>query len=139
MENRTTAPTYLLTILRILVGWHFLYEGITKMVNPSWSAGPFLLESTWWFSGLFKAIATHPASLAVVDFLNVWGLTLIGLGLFIGLFTRLAAWAGALLLLVYYIARPPFIGLMDGMPTDGSYIWVNKNLIEMFLLLRLLS
>jgi uncharacterized membrane protein YphA (DoxX/SURF4 family) len=137
MENRTTAPTYLLTILRILVGWHFLYEGITKMVNPSWSAGPFLLESTWWFSGLFKAIATHPASLAVVDFLNVWGLTLIGLGLFIGLFTRLAAWAGALLLLVYYIARPPFIGLMDGMPTDGSYIWVNKNLIEMFLLLLL--
>jgi hypothetical protein len=26
---------------------------------------------------------------------------------------------------------------MDGMPTDGSYIWVNKNLIEMFLLLLL--
>jgi uncharacterized membrane protein YphA (DoxX/SURF4 family) len=40
---------YLLTILRILVGWHFLYEGIVKLFNPSWSASAFLLESTWMF------------------------------------------------------------------------------------------
>ena len=24
---------YLLTILRILIGWHFLYEGITKLLT----------------------------------------------------------------------------------------------------------
>ncbi|SVB00541.1 uncharacterized protein METZ01_LOCUS153395, partial [marine metagenome] len=23
-----------LVILRILIGWHFLYEGISKLVNP---------------------------------------------------------------------------------------------------------
>ena len=73
MNNQVKAPTYLLTILRLLVGWHFLYEGITKIVNTSWSAGPFLLESTWWFSGIFKAMATHPAALAMVNFLNVLG------------------------------------------------------------------
>src|ERR1035437_3417993 len=137
MNNQIKAPTLLLTALRILVGWHFLYEGIIKLANPSWSAGPFLLESTWWFSGIFKALAVNHTVLYVVDFLNVWGLILIGLGLFFGLFTRMAAWSGAFLLLVYYLARPPFVGLMEGSPAEGSYIWVNKNLIEMFLLVLL--
>jgi uncharacterized membrane protein YphA (DoxX/SURF4 family) len=137
MNNRIKAPTLLLTALRILVGWHFLYEGIIKSVNPSWSAGPFLLESTWWFSGIFKAMAVNHTALYIVDFLNIWGLILIGLGLFFGLFTRMAAWSGAFLLLVYYLARPPFVGLMEGSPAEGSYIWVNKNLIEMFLLVLL--
>jgi len=27
-----------LVILRILIGWHFLYEGISKLVNPYWSS-----------------------------------------------------------------------------------------------------
>lgn len=137
MNDQIKAPTWLLTALRILVGWHFLYEGIIKLVNSSWSAGPFLLESTWWFSGLFKAMATNHTLLSFVDFLNIWGLILIGLGLFLGLFTRFAAWSGAGLLLVYYLARPPFVGLMEGGPSEGSYIWVNKNLIEMFLLVLL--
>ena len=137
MKDQIKAPTWLLTIVRILIGWQFLYEGIIKAVNPSWSAGPFLLESTWWFSGIFKSLALHPFSLAIVDFLNVWGLIFIGIGLFFGLFTRIASVSGALLLLLYYLARPPFTGLMEGSPTDGSYIWVNKNLIEMFVLILL--
>src|SRR4030042_3980703 len=84
---------YLLTILRILVGWHFFYEGIVKLFNPSWSASAFLLESTWVFSGLFKALATNQSMLAIVNLLNTWGLILIGLGLFFGFFTRIAAWS----------------------------------------------
>jgi len=126
---------YLLTILRIIVGWHFLYEGIVKLFNPSWSASAFLLESTWLFSGFFKALATNQAVLPIVNFLNTWGLILIGLSLFFGFFTRIAAWSGAGLLLLYYLAHPPFTGLMEGSVVEGSYIWVNKNLIEMFILL----
>jgi len=53
----------------------------------------------------------------------------------VGLFTRLASWSGATLLLLYYIARPPFVGIMDGNAMEGNYIWVNKNLIEMFVLI----
>jgi uncharacterized membrane protein YphA (DoxX/SURF4 family) len=130
---------YLLTTIRILVGWHFLYEGVTKLIHPSWSASAYLLESTWWFSGIFKAIATNHFLLPIVNFLNIWGLILIGLGLFLGLFTRLAAWSGAGLLLLYYLAHPPFIGLMDGGSMEGSYVWVNKNLIEMVILILLTS
>ena len=59
----------------------------------------------------------------------------LGAGLLAGLFTRPAAWAGAILLFLYYIARPPFVGIMDGNAMEGNYIWVNKNLIEMFVLI----
>ena len=33
-----------LVILRILIGWHFLYEGISKLVNPYWSSAAYLLD-----------------------------------------------------------------------------------------------
>jgi uncharacterized membrane protein YphA (DoxX/SURF4 family) len=137
MKDQINVPVWLLTIIRVLIGWQFLYEGIIKLVNPSWSAGPYLLESTWWFSGIFKSIAVNAHLLTLVNFLNVWGLTLIGIGLFFGLFSRIACWAGASLLIIYYLARPPFVGLMEGSVMEGSYIWVNKNLIEMFVLILL--
>ncbi|WP_262487011.1 hypothetical protein [Geofilum rubicundum] len=28
----------LLVITRVLIGWHFLYEGVSKIANPNWSA-----------------------------------------------------------------------------------------------------
>ena len=129
-----TSLQYIFTILRILVGWHFLYEGIVKLFSPDWTSTAYLLESTWWFSGMFKAIAGNQFLLSIVDFLNIWGLILIGLGLFFGLFTRIAAWSGAGLLLLYYLVHPPFIGLLVGNNVEGSYLWVNKNLIEMAVL-----
>jgi hypothetical protein len=82
-------------------------------------------------------MAGNPSVLSIVDFLNIWGLILIGLGLFFGLFTRIAAWSGAGLLLLYYLAHPPFIGLLEGNNVEGSYLWVNKNLIEMAALILL--
>jgi uncharacterized membrane protein YphA (DoxX/SURF4 family) len=135
MNDQIKPPVWLLSALRILVGWHFLYEGIVKLSSPSWSAGPYLLESTWIFSGIFRAAATNHSVLAVVDFLNIWGLIFIGAGLLAGLFTRLASWSGAALLMLYYLARPPFVGIMDGNAMEGNYIWVNKNLIEMVVLI----
>ena len=113
MKDEVGITSWWLTSIRILIGWQFLYEGIVKLVSPYWSAGPYLLESTWWFSGIFKSLALNQDTLAVVDFLNIWGLIFIGVGLFFGLFTRIAAWSGALLLLLYYLARPPFTGI-DG-------------------------
>lgn len=135
MKNINNPPVLIFSALRMLVGWHFLYEGIVKLATPSWSAGPYLLESTWVFSGIFKAAATSHSLLATIDFLNIWGLIFIGTGLLIGFFTRLASWSGAVLLLLYYAVRPPFVGIMDGNAVEGNYIWVNKNLIEMVVLI----
>jgi len=44
--------SYLLTVLRILIGWHFLYEGITKLINPAWTAKYYLLGSKWIFKNI---------------------------------------------------------------------------------------
>jgi len=87
-----------LVLLRILIGWHFLYEGITKLMNPNWSAASFLTESKWIFSGIFKGIAGHPSVLSIVNVLNTWGLILIGIGLILGCLTRMATVAGTVLI-----------------------------------------
>lgn len=128
-----------LVILRMLVGWHFLYEGIVKLWNPNWSSGGFLMDSQWIFAGIFKEMAGNAAVLSIVDFLNVWGLILIGLGLILGLFSRYAAIAGIVLLSMYYLSHPPFVGLKYALPNEGSYLIVNKNLIEIFALAVLVS
>ena len=126
--------SYLLTVLRILVGWHFLYEGITKLMAPAWTAKFYLFGSKWIFAGLFNWMASTPEVLRVVDFLNVWGLILIGLSLFIGLFVRWSSVAGAVLLLFYFVAYPPIFGHTLGAVAEGNYQWVDKNLIEIFIL-----
>ena len=40
---------YGLVILRVIVGWHILYEGVAKLINPYWSSAAFLLDSKWIF------------------------------------------------------------------------------------------
>jgi uncharacterized membrane protein YphA (DoxX/SURF4 family) len=122
-----------LTIPRVLVGWHFIYEGISKLATPGWSCAQYLMQSKWLLAGLFHRMIANPATLEAANFLNVWGLILIGLGLFMGLFTRVASVSGILLLLMYYVANPPF--LSSGMPVEGHYYLVNKNIIEAGILL----
>lgn len=119
-----------LTILRMAIGWHFLYEGVIKLYIPDWSAASYLEHSKWLFSGFFNAIVANPSAMHIVDLLNIWGLILIGLGLIVGCFTRLASIAGAFLLLLYYVANPPFITGWGAPPTEGHYLIINKTLIE---------
>jgi len=128
---------YFLVILRVVIGWHFLYEGVVKLSDPNWSSAGFLVESSWIFSGVFHRMATDPGILQVVDFLNTWGLILIGMGLFLGLFTRLSSIAGIVLLGIYYIANPPFISTGSAIAVEGHYLFVDKNLVELVALLVL--
>ncbi len=126
-----------LILLRVFIGWHFLYEGIIKLFDTGWSAEGYLLNSRSFLSGLFHEMAANPAVLEVVNFLNIWGLILIGLALFLGLFARLAVFAGLLLLLFYYLAYPPFGGLNFGVPQEGHYMLVDKTFIELVALIVL--
>ena len=126
-----------LAILRILIGWQFLYEGIIKLANPAWTARPYLEGSRWIFGDLFRWMISGNTGMWIIDTLNAYGLTLIGIGLILGLFTRVAAWGGAALLLMYYAAYPPFGGFSYGSPSEGGYLIVNKNLIELFALVML--
>lgn len=133
------AQTVLLGALRILIGWHLLYEGLVKLWNPGWSAGAYLMDSRGALAPLFYGLAANPATLAVVDFLNVWGLILVGLGLIAGLLTRFALIGGIVLLSLYYLSHPALIGVNYAIPSEGSYLFVNKNLIEIAALAALLA
>jgi uncharacterized membrane protein YphA (DoxX/SURF4 family) len=127
-----------LVLLRVVVGWHLLYEGYVKLIDPTWSSAAFLAESRGLFSGFFYWMAANPGVVKVVDFLNIWGLLLIGLGLLVGFMTRVAAISGVVLLLLYYFAYPPFVGIPSGgAALEGNYLYVNKNLVEMCALLLL--
>jgi len=121
---------YGLVTLRVLIGWHFLFEGISKLINPYWSSAAYLLDSKWLFAGLAKTIVSNPSLLAVSDYVNMWGLTLVGASLLLGLFSRYTTLVGMGFVLLYYIFAPPLLGLEYGRPGEGSYLIVNKNLIE---------
>ena len=132
-DTRTLTPLQMATIvvLRVVIGWHFLYEGIAKLSKPSWSAAGFLLQSRGPFAGLFHWMAADPDRLAVINQMNMWGLTAIGLGLVLGCFTRLASASGILIILLFYLCNPPFPGYFYSIPMEGSYVVVNKNLVEL--------
>jgi thiosulfate dehydrogenase [quinone] large subunit len=119
-----------IVVLRVLIGWHFLYEGLSKLGNPAWSAAGYLKQSRGPFAGLFRGMAADASVLANVNLLNKWGLTLIGIGLILGCFTRAAAAAGILVVLLFYLCNPPFVGYYYSIPAEGSYLIVNKNLVE---------
>ncbi len=122
----TKPQLYLLVALRVIIGYHFLYEGVNKLFAASWSSGGFLIQSNWIFSDIFIALANSPTLITISDFLNIWGLIFIGLGLILGLFSRYAAFAGAGLLFLYYVTIPPFV---------ESYTFVDRNLLELIGLL----
>ncbi len=107
MKDTKQIKRIIYTVLRVAIGWHFLYEGISKLFISGWSAEGYLLNSTGPFSGFYQALATSPSLLNIVDILNVYGLILIGVGLFIGLWARYASVAGIALLTLYYFAYPP--------------------------------
>lgn len=134
-ETYTTWQLTVLVVLRILIGWHLLYEGIAKLLNPDWTSAGFLSESKWILSGFSDWIISNQGVLHVVDFMNTWGLIAIGAGLIVGLFTRIAAISGVILLFMYYFNNPPLIGLEYAIPSEGNYLIVNKTLIEAVTLL----
>lgn len=89
---------YSLFVLRLAVGVEFLMAGWAKMGD--WSAAGYLAGATGPLAGWFQSMAGNP----LVDFLNVWGLTLIGVAMILGLLVRPAAAAGAVMMILYYLA-----------------------------------
>jgi len=134
----TRVPMIAITVLRIAIGWHFLYEGIAKLMAPSWSAAGYLKQARGPFADLFKGLAGNPDLLANADLITMWGLALVGTLLILGLFTRLAAVGGIGFILLFYLCNPPFVGYFYSIPTEGSYLVVNKNLVELCALVVIL-
>lgn len=129
-KTYTGLQTTFLLALRMSIGWHFLYEGIVKVINPKWTSLAYLSDSQGWFATAFRAIAADQTLLDTVNFINEWGLILVGVGLIAGCFTRLAIAGAISMLSLYYLSHPPFVGSEYILPREGSYLWIDKNLVE---------
>jgi uncharacterized membrane protein YphA (DoxX/SURF4 family) len=123
-----------ITIIRAAIGWHFLYEGLSKLLIENWSAQSYLANANGFLAGFYHWLAAGESLMRVIDFMNVYGLILIGLALFLGIFIRFASAGGIVLLLLYYFAYPPFGTSLFGSP-EGHFFIVNRNFIEALLLL----
>jgi uncharacterized membrane protein YphA (DoxX/SURF4 family)/phosphoheptose isomerase len=100
----------------------------------NWTSRDYLANAHGFLSIFYHGLAKTDGLLRVVDFMNLWGLILIGLALFLGIFIRAASAGGILLLVLYYFAYPPFGTSLFG-TTEGHFFIVNRNFIEAFLLL----
>jgi thiosulfate dehydrogenase [quinone] large subunit len=130
----TRFQMWALVALRFAIGWHLFYEGASKFANPYWTSAGYLEASRGFASDWFLWLASDPGRLALVDALNKWGLLLLGLALMLGLLTRTATVLAIVLLALYYIAMPPWVGFEYALPQEGAYVIVNKNLIEILAL-----
>jgi uncharacterized membrane protein YphA (DoxX/SURF4 family) len=119
----------IITILRMVIGWHFLYEGVVKLA-ADWSAADYLNNTHGFPAGFYQWLAASPVRLEVVDVLNIAGLVAVGLSLFFGLWSRWSSVCGALMLVLYYFAYPPF-GISLALDAhEGSVFVVDKLLVE---------
>ena len=134
----TGAQQITLVVMRTLIGWHFLYEGFTKLWWPSWtragaplgrwSSAGYLRTSSGPLSDFFRSFA-DASWLPWMDLVVAWGLVLVGLGLMLGLLTQLACTGALALLVMFYVSYLPTRGVMEP-GAEGNYLFVNKNLIE---------
>ncbi len=118
-----------MVLLRLFIGWHFLYEGIIKLYNPDWTSFGYLASAQGPFRSFFLWL-TSDAMITIADWGNIIALTFVGLSLVLGIFEKWGAIVGACLLALYYLAHPSFPWVTQ-LNVEGSYWFINKNLIEL--------
>ena len=111
-----------LTVLRLGMGWYFFYAGISKIIDPAWSAAGYLSNAST-FPELFLWLA-EPGRIEVVSIVNEWGLLLIGVSLIVGLGVRWASYAGIILMVLYWLPGLDFPHAGHGFIVDDHVIYV---------------
>ena len=77
------------------------YAGVTKIIDPTWSSAGYL-KGAKAFVALFHWFAS-PGVLPIINFVNEWGLTLLGISLILGIGIRLSCILGAILMFLYWL------------------------------------
>ena len=104
-----TLSVWFILALRLMIGLAFFQSGLDKVLSGEFSAAGYLLNAPAAngspAAGLFAAMGE---SALFLDFVNVavpWGELLIGLGVIVGFLTRLAAFWGAFMMLLFYLGN----------------------------------
>lgn len=119
---------------RLIMAYIFLQAGLEKLFDPGWSAAGFLANAVA-DGNPFQAFFTGMAGNVVVDQLVIWGQLLIGVALLLGLLTRFAAFWGAVMMVLFWMASLEG-GLMQGLPVEHGWI-VTYHLVYAVLLFAL--
>lgn len=110
-----------LFLLRISLGVLFFYAGLSKIMNPDWTAATFLTGAKT-FNGMYTWFASAD-NIGWVNFLNEWGQLLIGLGLIFGCLTRWACFFAAVMMIFYYFPGLEFPYIDHGFIVDQHLIY----------------
>ena len=125
----TRAQLLWLVVLRVLIGWYFLYEGIAKVLTPDWTCYGYLMDSQGPFASLFKILTENQTVIAIIDAVNIYGLILIGLSLILGCVNHIGYIGAISLIALYFLSHPPLLDVRYAFRPEGSYLWVDKNFI----------
>jgi thiosulfate dehydrogenase (quinone) large subunit len=97
----TQGFTFVALLLRVVMGFLFLAAGVSKLtMEGGWSAAGYLAHANGPFADMFMSLAGN----GLVDQLNMWGLTFIGLALLVGFAVRTSSLFGIVLMLLYYLS-----------------------------------
>ncbi|WP_049947449.1 DoxX family protein [Candidatus Halobonum tyrrellensis] len=95
--------------LRLVIGFAFLYSGLDKVLSGSFSAAGYLTNAAGTngnpLEGLFLWMGQTPWFVDVVNVAVPFGEVAIGLGVMVGLLTRLAAFFGAFMMILFYFGN----------------------------------
>ncbi|NHN60066.1 MULTISPECIES: DoxX family protein [Halorussus] len=104
-----TLSVWFILALRLMMGLAFLQSGLDKVLSGEFSASGYLLNAPTAngspVADLFVSMGNTPWFVAFVDIAVPWGEILIGLGLLVGALTRLAAFFGAFMMLLFYLGN----------------------------------
>ena len=98
-----------MVVLRVVIGWYFLYEGLAKLLTPGWTSYGYIMDSQGVFAGLFKALGQSQSLMPLVDAINIYGLIIIGLFLVLGLFEKIGYIGAISFLVLYYLSHPALL------------------------------
>ena len=94
-------------LLRLSMGWVFVWAGFDKLVR-GFDASGFLINATKGpLGGWFQSLGENNAAVDVINPLVTWGQILIGAALIFGITVRWAAFWGAAMMFLFYIAQFP--------------------------------
>jgi len=104
-----TLSVWFILALRLMMGLAFLQAGLGKLLGEPFSAAGYLANAPAGngspLAGLFIAMSETGWFMAFVDVAVPWGQLFIGLGLLVGFLTRLAAFWGAFMMLLFYFGN----------------------------------
>jgi thiosulfate dehydrogenase [quinone] large subunit len=128
-------PTKLfLILLRVAVGWFFLYQGITAILDPQWSVLPFI-SNAHTFPDFYMSMSDSITA-SYISYLIKGLYVLIGACIVSGLFVRVGAFLGALIMLFFYF---PLLQFPYVRYADVTYYIVDYHLMMAILLIYLFA